>query len=110
MADELLQDCPHEGCGEKLGLGQDIQNIQKIIEHAKERKYREPAKDSLNVSVVHGDDGNGFFIASTFRDTILILPSTKLSATMAVVLTWMDEASDDKIISKFRELEAVLKL
>lgn len=64
--------------------------------------YREPGKDSWNVAVHHDNDRNGFFIASTFCDDIPILPSTKLTAAMAVVLTWMHEAPDDKILSKFR--------
>lgn len=73
-------------------------------------KYREPAKDSLNASVHHDDDRNGFFVASTFRGHIPILPSTKLTAAMAVVLTWMHEEPNDKILSKFAEPRTVFVL
>lgn len=72
--------------------------------------YREPAKDSWNVPVHHDDSRNGFFMASTFGGNMPILPSTKLTAAMAVVLTWMDEAPDDKILSKFRYFEVVAAL
>ncbi|KAK1242887.1 hypothetical protein MKX08_005699 [Trichoderma sp. CBMAI-0020] len=91
-------DCPHEGCKEKLAPGSDIQTIQKIIELADKEKYREPAKDSLNASVHHDDDRNGFFVASTFRGDIPVLSSTKLTAAMAVVLTWTHEEPNDKIL------------
>ncbi|EHK45980.1 hypothetical protein TRIATDRAFT_162130, partial [Trichoderma atroviride IMI 206040] len=99
-------DCPYKDCNQKLGSGPDIKTIQKILKQSQEKNsgYSEPAKDSLNASVHHDDERNGFFVASTFRGDIPILPSTKLTATMAVVLTWMDEAPDDKILSKFAEL------
>lgn len=85
--------------------------IQKIMEEAehKDSGYREPAKDCWNVPVQHGDDRNGFFTASTFRDDVPILPSTKLTAAMAVILTWMHEAPDDKILGKFGEFEVVCR-
>lgn len=81
--------------------------MQKIIDKAehKDSGYREPAKDFWNVAVHHASDRNGFFIASTFRDDVPILPSTKLTAAMAVILTWAHEAPDDKILGKFRERE-----
>lgn len=67
-------------------------------------------KDSWNVAV-HGDDNrNGFFIASVFCDDTPILPSTKLTAAMAVALTWMHEAPKDKILNKSPELEIILAL
>jgi hypothetical protein len=84
--------------------------MQKIMEKAEEKssRYREPAKDSLNVSVRQGDDRNGLFVASTFCEGIPILPSTKLTAAVAVILTWMHEAPDDKILGKFSELRIAL--
>ncbi|KAL6901430.1 SNF2 family N-terminal domain-containing protein [Trichoderma evansii] len=91
-------DCPYEGCGQKLASGDDVETTQKIIKDAEEKKHREPGRDSCNASAHLDDDRNGFFIASTFREDIPILPSTKLTAAMAVVLTWMHEAPDDKIL------------
>ncbi|PTB41698.1 hypothetical protein M441DRAFT_139468 [Trichoderma asperellum CBS 433.97] len=99
--------CPHQSCTEKLAFGPDIMTIQKIMEQAEDKSsgYREPAKDSWNVPVHYDDSRNGFFIASTFGGSMPILPSTKLTAAIAVVLTWMDEAPNDKILSKFRYFE-----
>ncbi|KAL7948632.1 SNF2 family N-terminal domain-containing protein [Trichoderma barbatum] len=92
--------CPYEGCNEKLGMGDDIETFQKIIDKAEAdgSTYVEPAKDSKNVAIHQEDNRNGFFTASMFLDDIPILPSTKLTAAMAVVLTWLDEAPDDKIL------------
>lgn len=84
----------------------DVRSLQRIIQEAEKKGsgYCDPARDSYNVSVHQGNDQSGFFIASTFRNDFPVLPSTKLTATMAVVLTWMHEAPEDKIISKSPEL------
>lgn len=88
-------------------MGEDIETFQKIMEKAEGdgSTYREPGKDSMNVAIRQDDERNGFFIASTFLEEVSILPSTKLTAAMAVVLTWMDEAPDDKILSKSLKAE-----
>ncbi|KAK4069128.1 hypothetical protein Trihar35433_5707 [Trichoderma harzianum] len=92
--------CFHEGCDQNLGVGNDIETIQKIVEKAEAdgSTYREPGRDTMNAAVHQDDDRNGFFIVSTFLDKVPILPSTKLTAAMAVLLTWRDEAPDDKIL------------
>ncbi|KAL7934357.1 SNF2 family N-terminal domain-containing protein [Trichoderma chlorosporum] len=92
--------CRHEDCNEILDMGLDVASIQKIMDAAEAdgSAYREPGKDSMDIAVHQEGDRNGFFITSTFDDEIPILPSTKLTAAMAVVLTWMDEAPDDKIL------------
>ncbi|PKK41303.1 hypothetical protein CI102_15210 [Trichoderma harzianum] len=101
------QMCLHEGCNENLGIGEDIETIQKIVEKAEAdgSTYREPGRDSMNAAVHQDDDRNGFFIVSTFLDEVPILPSTKLTAAMAVLLTWRDEAPDDKVLSKSPKVE-----
>ncbi|KAL7910379.1 SNF2 family N-terminal domain-containing protein [Trichoderma velutinum] len=92
--------CLYKDCDKRLGLGKEANMFQKIIDKAgsKDSGYREPGRDCLNASIHQDDDRNGFFISSTFCDAIPILPSTKLTATMAVILTWLDEAPDDKIL------------
>lgn len=90
----------------------DVPSIQKIIQEAekKDSGYCDPAKDSCNVSIHQGNDRSGFFIASTFCNDFPILPSTKLTLAIAVVLTWMHEAPEDKILSKFVEPGIVFRL
>lgn len=101
--------CFHEGCDQNLGVGNDIETIQKIVEKAEAdgSTYREPGRDTMNAAVHQDDDRNGFFIVSTFLDKVPILPSTKLTAAMAVLLTWRDEAPDDKILSKSPKVETM---
>lgn len=81
--------------------------FQKIIDKAasKDSGYREPGRDCVNASIHQSDDRNGFFISSTLCDEIPILPSTKLTAAMAVILTWLEEAPDDKILGKCSEIK-----
>ncbi|KKP06853.1 hypothetical protein THAR02_01050 [Trichoderma harzianum] len=92
--------CLYEDCDKQLGFGKEANMFQKIIDKAasKDSGYREPGRDCVNASIHQSDDRNGFFISSTFCDEIPILPSTKLTAAMAVILTWLEEAPDDKIL------------
>ncbi|RFU77510.1 hypothetical protein TARUN_4724 [Trichoderma arundinaceum] len=81
----------------KLAVGEDIENLQAVLD-SKDEDYREPGRDSKNVSIHQENDRNGFFICSTLLKDAPMVPSTKLTATMAVVLTWLHEAPDDKIL------------
>ncbi|KAL6826448.1 SNF2 family N-terminal domain-containing protein [Trichoderma camerunense] len=92
--------CFYKDCDKQLGFGEEANMFQKIIDKAasKDSGYREPGRDCVNASIHQSDDRNGFFISSTFCDEIPILPSTKLTAAMAVILTWLEEAPDDKIL------------
>lgn len=92
----------HKSCNKPLRIGDDIETIQAIIEKArlKESEYRKPAKDSKNIAIHQDNDQNGCFISSTFHHNNPILPSTRLTATMAIMLTWMHKAPDNKILSK----------
>ncbi|KAL6796687.1 P-loop containing nucleoside triphosphate hydrolase protein [Trichoderma sp. SZMC 28012] len=89
--------CPHESCSEELACGEDIETLQGKIEPIK-KSYREPGRDNNNMAVHIDDDKNSFFVCSTILDDAPIVPSTRLTAIMAIVLTWLHEAPDDKII------------
>ncbi|KAL5095047.1 hypothetical protein Trisim1_003652 [Trichoderma cf. simile WF8] len=101
--------CPHEGCGKELAVGEDIETLQGKIEPIN-KSYREPGRDSNNMIVHIDDEKNSFFICSTILDDAPIVPSTRLTATMAIVLTWLHEAPDDKIIifTQFRGTAKIL--
>ncbi len=64
------------------------------------KSYREPGEDYNNVIMRQKDDRNGFFVCSTILEDVPTVPSARLTATMAVALTWLHEAPDDKIIRK----------
>lgn len=64
-------------------------------------RFTEAGRDSNGVQVKRDENGNSFFIASCDKDTgVSMPPSSKLTATMAVILTWMEEAPKDRIIGK----------
>jgi hypothetical protein len=69
--------------------------------------YKEPGRDSIGTRWTSGPKERvSFFRAVCGRDDIDYGPvkmplSFKVKATLAVMLTWMKEAPDDKIISKF---------
>ncbi|KAL7800231.1 P-loop containing nucleoside triphosphate hydrolase protein [Trichoderma ceciliae] len=89
--------CPNENCTKKLEVGDDIDTLETKIE-GNSKGYREPGRDSNNVLIHQEHDRNGFFICSTLLEDVPMVPSTKLTATMAVVLTWLHEAPNDKIL------------
>lgn len=99
MTGSHSQNCPHKGCGKELETGEDVETVQtKLDSNAK--SYCEPGEDYNNVIMRQGDDRNGFFVCSTILEDVPTVPSARLTATMAVALTWLHEAPDDKILSK----------
>ncbi|OTA07739.1 hypothetical protein A9Z42_0086460 [Trichoderma parareesei] len=89
--------CPFEDCGQGLTAAVEVETLQTNLD-AKPKEYREPGRDSNNAPIHIADDRNGFFICGTMLDDASVVPSTRLTATMAVVLTWLHEAPDDKIL------------
>ncbi|EHK20841.1 uncharacterized protein TRIVIDRAFT_123065, partial [Trichoderma virens Gv29-8] len=95
--------CPHKDCGKELEVGEDIETVQTNLDSL-DKRYREPGRDSNNVIIRQDDDRNGFFICSTFLQDVPTVPSARLTATMAIALTWLHEAPDDKILSMYLKL------
>ncbi|UKZ82626.1 hypothetical protein TrVFT333_010419 [Trichoderma virens FT-333] len=92
-----MHNCPHKDCGKELEVGEDIETVQTNLDSL-DKRYREPGRDSNNVIIRQDDDRNGFFICSTFLQDVPTVPSARLTATMAIALTWLHEAPDDKIL------------
>lgn len=67
----------------------------------------EPGRDSNNVHLHRAKGEQLMFLASSsqedekIRTNVLMPPSSKLTAAMGVILTWLEEAPDDKIIGTF---------
>ncbi|TFB01444.1 DNA repair protein RAD5 [Trichoderma ghanense] len=89
--------CPNEDCKQKFTSSETMVTLQSRI-GKRTKEYCEPGKDSNGAAVHRPDDRNGFFICGTMLDGASVVPSTKLTAAMAVVLTWLHEAPDDKIL------------
>ncbi|PNP81668.1 hypothetical protein FNYG_04694 [Fusarium nygamai] len=97
--------CRITGCSPKLGMGQAVKTPECIDAAVKAVKgFKEPGRDSIGTRWTGGPkDMASFFRAVSGRDDIDYDPvkmplSSKVKATLAVMLTWMKEAPDDKTI------------
>ncbi|KAF5610438.1 DNA repair RAD5 [Fusarium subglutinans] len=97
--------CRVPGCSPKLGMGQAVKTPECIDSAVKAiKRYKEPGRDSIGTRWTGGPkDMASFFRAVCGRDDIDYGPvrmplSSKVKATLAVMLTWMREAPDDKVI------------
>lgn len=102
--------CPIPDCSASLAVGETLKTpacIQADVDRAKALKvWQEPGKDSIGTKWGGDRDGRAsFFLATSGRDDIdygpVNLPlGSKVKATMEVILTWVKEAPEDKIIGK----------
>ncbi|TXB98843.1 hypothetical protein FocTR4_00012656 [Fusarium oxysporum f. sp. cubense] len=97
--------CRALGCSTKLGMGHEVKTPACIDAAVKAIKgFKEPGRDSIGTRWTGGPkDKASFFRAVCGRDDIDYGPvrmplSSKVKATLAVMLTWMKEAPDDKTI------------
>jgi hypothetical protein len=88
-------------------MGQAVKTPQCIDAAVKAIKaYKEPGRDSIGTRWTGGQkEQASFFRAVCGREDIDYGPvkmplSSKVKATLAVMLTWMKKAPEDKIISK----------
>ncbi|KAL7961230.1 SNF2 family N-terminal domain-containing protein [Trichoderma compactum] len=91
--------CSADGCGEELLFGQRVTTLAQLASRtSKDKGYVEIGRDSLKTTVQARLEKSPFFIASSCGPRIVPPPSSRLTATMAVVMTWRAEAPQDKII------------
>ncbi|KAL6697280.1 SNF2 family N-terminal domain-containing protein [Trichoderma pleuroticola] len=93
--------CSSDGCGEDLRFGQPVTTLAQLAFMANQDKgYVEIGRDWLKTTVQARQEQSPFFIASSYFNGPRIVPppSSRLTATMAVVMTWLTEAPQDKII------------
>lgn len=91
--------CSADGCGEELLFGQRVITLAQLASKtSKDKTYVEIGRDSLKTTVQARMEKSPFFIASSCGPRIVPPPSSRLTATMAVVMTWLTEAPQDKII------------
>ncbi|KAK4069108.1 hypothetical protein Trihar35433_5687 [Trichoderma harzianum] len=91
--------CSADGCGEELLFGQRVITLAQLASKtSKDKSYVEIGRDSLKTTVQARMEKSPFFIASSCGPRIVPPPSSRLTATMAVVMTWLAEAPQDKII------------
>lgn len=97
--------CSVDGCGEELLLGHPVSTLEIIASKAhKDKDYVEIGRDSIKTTVQGRVERSLFFIASSYGPRIVPPPSSRVTATMAVAMTWLTEAPQDKIISKWMKI------
>ncbi|KAH6894555.1 SNF2 family N-terminal domain-containing protein [Thelonectria olida] len=96
--------CLHPTCSKPLDQGSYLPTLGCIEHDARTNRWREPSHDSNGVHLQHKQGQQLSFLASSLHETnvtrtgVRMPPSSKLTAAMAVIFTWLDEAPDDKII------------
>lgn len=80
-------------------MGEDVCTLRGKID-SEDKKGDDSSRDRNNATVHLEDDRNGFLLCGLLSKGASVVPSTRLTATMAVVLTWLHEVPDDKILSK----------
>ncbi|KAL6812464.1 SNF2 family N-terminal domain-containing protein [Trichoderma sp. SZMC 28015] len=104
--------CPTDGCGQDLSFVEQVTTLAQLASMANQDKgYVEIGRDWLKNTVQARQERSLFFIASSSFDGPRIVPppSSRLTATMAVVMTWLTEAPQDKIII-FTQFVTTLKM
>ncbi|KAJ4265070.1 hypothetical protein NW762_005314 [Fusarium torreyae] len=91
--------CPVGSCQQELGCGDDIETLVSIQEEAKsDPDFKEPGRDINNARLTRKPNDNGFYVAACRPTGVSLPPSSKLTATMAVLEDWRQKAPDDKIV------------
>ncbi|KAL7806837.1 SNF2 family N-terminal domain-containing protein [Trichoderma aethiopicum] len=91
--------CSVDNCDQDLLGGQPVMTLEMLAAKAREDKsYVEIGKDSIGTTVQAKNDSAVFFVASSYFPEVTPPPSSRLTATVAVAMTWLTEAPQDKII------------
>ncbi|PTB76972.1 P-loop containing nucleoside triphosphate hydrolase protein [Trichoderma longibrachiatum ATCC 18648] len=100
--------CPYEDCDKALYVGEDVCTLRGKID-SEDKKGDDSSRDRNNATVHLEDDRNGFLLCGLLSKGASVVPSTRLTATMAVVLTWLHDVPDDKILM-FTQFKATAKV
>lgn len=94
--------CSVDGCGQELLCGQPVVTLEMMAAKAIENKTCvEMGEDTINNTVQSKVEGQFFFMANSSGPRFMPPPSTRVTATMAVAMTWLSKAPQDKIISEY---------
>jgi SNF2 family DNA or RNA helicase len=87
------------GCNAPLRVGEDFRTLTSVLENAlNDKRATDYGHDANKVTLSRGPGENGMFFASMEFSDAGLPPSTKLTATMAVILSWRKTHPKDKII------------
>lgn len=85
-------------------VGDDVKTLPFMMAEFKDDdEYKEPGEDANGVILVRNAEENSFLCAASDSGLDEALPpSSKLTVALAVILTWLEEHPEDKIIGKSR--------
>ncbi|KAK2594757.1 hypothetical protein QQS21_007504 [Conoideocrella luteorostrata] len=91
--------CVMQLCAAPMSNAHPFETMPSIIGrfHGKLGKP-EPGMDSQKISLKRGDDNIGCFIADDYVTNLSQVPSSKLTVVMAILLSWLFEHPDDKVL------------
>ncbi|KAM0261487.1 hypothetical protein ACHAQJ_002168 [Trichoderma viride] len=93
------QNCTISGCNQELLCAQPVKTLEMIAAKAtRDKNYVEMGKDAIKTTIQARFETPLFFIASSYGSRFIPPPSTRLTATLAVAMTWLSQAPQDKII------------
>ncbi|KAH0491890.1 hypothetical protein TgHK011_003292 [Trichoderma gracile] len=92
--------CSVDSCGQDLVSGEPIMTLDMLAARARaDKNYVEIGTDAIGTTVQPRNDSSAFFAASSIKPQAAIPPpGSRLTATLAVAMTWLTEAPQDKII------------
>ncbi|TFB01436.1 DNA repair protein RAD5 [Trichoderma ghanense] len=91
--------CTLDDCGQDLLSGQPVTTLEMLAAKARaDKSYVEIGKDAIMTTVQPKNESSAFFVASSYLPGVIPPPSSRLTATLAVAMTWLTEAPQDKII------------
>ncbi|KAL6901410.1 SNF2 family N-terminal domain-containing protein [Trichoderma evansii] len=91
--------CSIDSCGQELLCGQPVVTLEMMAATAKKNKsYMEMGRDALNNTVQAKLEEPLFFMADSSGPLFTPPPSARVTATMAIAITWLSQAPQDKII------------
>ncbi|KAI9152142.1 ATP-dependent helicase [Paramyrothecium foliicola] len=94
--------CKEAGCGCKLSVGSRVKTLKciadEVVDKQSSKRFEEPGVDSNGVFLKRKAHDQTLFLAATTSQDDDLPPSTKLTITMAIILTWLKEHPDDKIL------------
>ncbi|PHH75560.1 hypothetical protein CDD80_2261 [Ophiocordyceps camponoti-rufipedis] len=100
--------CKATGCDQKVDASKQVTTLRSIYNDAmKDKRFEEPGRDVKGIVCRQPEASNSFSVATAREPGLPLLPSTKLTAAMAVVMTWLEEHPDDKIIIYFNFLASL---
>ncbi|KAJ6444948.1 putative ATP-dependent helicase [Purpureocillium lavendulum] len=97
--EDIITMCPSKNCKESMRHAEPKETFSVITRDAKQERIRDSGRDAYNVQIsAEGHESSCFIASDKESHRFPMLPSSKLTATFAVLSTWLETAPEDKIV------------